>query len=130
MRSIARRPRDRHERPASSAQDQRGTRFGGCVRNGETEITGDLAAATLREAAFGHFIADGLPHRRLEDWKYTDLRVLMRDAKPLASPPDADAKARGLGGGRIIAGSTAAAWSWSMAHSFPNARTLMDWNGA
>ncbi len=68
------------------------------------KLPGDLAAATLREAAFGRFIADGLPHRRLEDWKYTDLRVLMRDAKPLASPPDANAKARGLGGGRIIAG--------------------------
>ena len=26
----------------------------------------------------------GLPHRRVEEWKYTDLRALMRDAKPLA----------------------------------------------
>src|SRR5262249_52736922 len=33
-------------------------------------------------------------HRRLEDWKYTDLRALMRDAKPLAAPPDAAAKGR------------------------------------
>ena len=36
----------------------------------------------------------GLPHRRVEEWKYTDLRALMRDAKPLAGPPDAAAKAR------------------------------------
>ena len=26
----------------------------------------------------------GLPHRRLEDWKYTDLRALMREVLPLA----------------------------------------------
>ena len=37
---------------------------------------------------------EGLPHRRVEEWKYTDLRALMRDAKPLAAPPDAAAKAR------------------------------------
>ena len=36
----------------------------------------------------------GLPHRRVEEWKYTDLRALMRDAKPLAGAPDAAAKAR------------------------------------
>jgi Fe-S cluster assembly protein SufD len=36
----------------------------------------------------------GLPHRRVEEWKYTDLRALMREAKPLAAPPDAAAKAR------------------------------------
>jgi len=58
----------------------------------------------LRETAFGHFAAAGLPHRQVEDWKYTDLRTLMRDAKPLASPPDADVKARALGAGRILAG--------------------------
>ena len=34
----------------------------------------------------------GLPHRRVEEWKYTDLRALMREAKPLAAPPDAAAK--------------------------------------
>jgi len=31
----------------------------------------------------------GLPHRRIEDWKYTDLRVLMREVLPLAAAPDA-----------------------------------------
>src|SRR5262249_29485596 len=44
--------------------------------------------AKQREAAFGRFAAEGLPHRRVEDWKYTDLRALMREAKPLAGPPD------------------------------------------
>ena len=30
----------------------------------------------------------GLPHRRVEAWKYTDLRTLLRDAAPLATAPD------------------------------------------
>ena len=51
--------------------------------------------AGLRAAAFERFVAAGLPHRRIEELKYTDLRALMRDAKPLACPPDASAKARG-----------------------------------
>jgi Fe-S cluster assembly protein SufD len=54
----------------------------------------DGAITARREAAFRHFEAQGLPHRRVEEWKYTDLRTLMRDSKPLAGAPDADAKAR------------------------------------
>src|ERR687888_759888 len=50
--------------------------------------------ASLRAAAFERFAHAGLPHRRIEEWKYTDLRALMREARPLASPPDAAAKAR------------------------------------
>ena len=46
----------------------------------------------------------GLPHRRIEEWKYTDLRALMRDAKPLAAPPDAAAKARARTAGAMLAG--------------------------
>ena len=60
-------------------------------------------AAPLREAAFQRFAATGLPHRRVEEWKYTDLRAVMRDAKPLASPPDAAAKARAKGAGALLA---------------------------
>ncbi len=50
--------------------------------------------ARLREAAFERFAATGLPHRRVEEWKYTDLRVLMREAKPLVPRPDANVFAR------------------------------------
>ena len=57
-------------------------------------LPGGQAIAAQRDAAFDLFAKQGLPHRRVEDWKYTDLRVLMRDAKPLAAPPDAVAKAR------------------------------------
>jgi len=65
-------------------------------------LPGDNAVAAQREAAFGLFAKEGLPHRRVEDWKYTDLRALMRDAKPLASPPDAAAKARAKNAGALL----------------------------
>ena len=48
--------------------------------------TGKVAAA--REAAFAAYAQTGLPHRRIEDWKYTDLRALMREVLPLAAAPD------------------------------------------
>src|SRR5215204_6290642 len=58
--------------------------------------------AALRATAFERFAATGLPHRRVEEWKYTDLRALMRDAKPLAAPPDAAAKARAREAGKLL----------------------------
>jgi Fe-S cluster assembly protein SufD len=67
-------------------------------------LPGKGAVAALREEAFKRFDATGLPHRRVEDWKYTDLRALMRDAFPLAAPPDAAAKARGKDAGKVFAG--------------------------
>src|SRR5262252_7561332 len=57
-------------------------------------LPGAGAIGALREDAFRRFETEGLPHRRVEEWKYTDLRALMRDAKPLAGVPDAAAKAR------------------------------------
>src|SRR3989442_1534144 len=60
-------------------------------------------AAPQREAAFERFAATGLPHRRVEEGKYTDLRTMMRDAKPLATPPDAAAKAQAKDLGALLA---------------------------
>ena len=57
-------------------------------------LPGAAAVAAMREAAFRRFETEGLPHRRVEEWKYTDLRALMRDAKPIAGVPDAAVKAR------------------------------------
>jgi Fe-S cluster assembly protein SufD len=54
--------------------------------------TGKVAEA--RSAAFEAYEQVGLPHRRLEDWKYTDLRALMREVLPLAPAPDAAALKR------------------------------------
>jgi Fe-S cluster assembly protein SufD len=58
--------------------------------------------ADRREAAFSRFAAEGLPHRRIEDWKYTDLRALMREAKPLAGAPDAAGIARAKDAGALL----------------------------
>ena len=67
-----------------------------------TRLPGGGAIAAQRAAAFDIFAREGLPHRRVEEWKYTDLRALMREAKPLASPPDAAAKARARTAGQML----------------------------
>jgi Fe-S cluster assembly protein SufD len=69
-----------------------------------TRLPGKGAVAALREDAFRQFEARGLPHRRVEEWKYTDLRALMRGLYPLAAPPDAAAKARAKDAGKLLAG--------------------------
>ncbi len=40
-----------------------------------------------RDDAFARFERAGLPHRRVESWKYTDLRALLRSVPPLAREP-------------------------------------------
>ncbi len=65
-------------------------------------LPGGAAIAQQRAAAFDLFAKEGLPHRRVEDWKYTDLRALMRDAKPLAAPPDAAARKRAKAAGQML----------------------------
>jgi Fe-S cluster assembly protein SufD len=67
-------------------------------------LPGGREVAGLREAAFRRFERSGLPHRRVEEWKYTDLRALMRDSKPLAEAPDASTKAAAKSAGAILAG--------------------------
>jgi Fe-S cluster assembly protein SufD len=66
-------------------------------------LPGAGEVAALREDAFKRFESDGLPHRRVEDWKYTDLRALMREALPLAGAPDAAAKAGARNAGEPLA---------------------------
>jgi Fe-S cluster assembly protein SufD len=63
-----------------------------------TRLPGTGGIADLRDAAFGRFDAAGLPHRRIEEWKYTDLRALMREAKPLAEPAKPKGKVSALPG--------------------------------
>jgi len=62
------------------------------VAQGRLPGAGKVAEA--RQRAFEAYERVGLPHRRIEDWKYTDLRVLMRDVLPLAAAPDAAALTR------------------------------------
>lgn len=51
-------------------------------------VSGKLAGrgwvADLRREALGAFEARGLPHRRIEQWKYTDLRERLKEAYPPA----------------------------------------------
>jgi Fe-S cluster assembly protein SufD len=46
------------------------------------------ASSPARAAAFRRFESAGLPTRRVESWHYTDLRVALTTAAPLAAPPD------------------------------------------
>ncbi len=48
--------------------------------------------AVPRAAAVTAFARTGLPHKRLEDWKYTDLRNRLDGALPAAEPLDATGK--------------------------------------
>ena len=57
-------------------------------------LPGAGKVAEMRQQAFEAYERAGLPHRRIEDWKYTDLRVLMREVLPLAAAPDAAALKR------------------------------------
>src|SRR5438876_7450695 len=57
-------------------------------------LPGSGKVAETRQQAFEAYECTGLPHRRIEDWKYTDLRALMREVLPLAPAPDAAALKR------------------------------------
>ena len=67
----------------------------------KARLPGNDAVKAMRDTAFGAFAEQGLPHRRIEAWHYTDLRSLMREALPLARAPDAEAIA-------VLAGALAA----------------------
>src|SRR5215831_4346781 len=48
------------------------------------KLPGGDAIAEARKAAIGTFAALGLPHRRIEQWKWTDLRSALKEALPPA----------------------------------------------
>jgi len=57
-------------------------------------LPGTAKVGEVRQQAFEAYERAGLPNRRVEEWKYTDLRVLLREVKPLAAKPDASALER------------------------------------
>ncbi len=63
------------------------------LRYYEAEFAGerDRRARHLREQAIAAFATTGLPHRRVEAWKYTDLRARMREAYAPAPRTDVSA---------------------------------------
>lgn len=58
-------------------------------------LPGAGAVRGLRDDAIARFRESGLPHRRVEEWKYTDLRSLVRDANPVANGPQGTPTAAG-----------------------------------
>ena len=52
------------------------------------QLPGSDRVVEIRQRAFDEFATRGLPTRRVEDYKYTDLRVLLRDVAPLSQAPD------------------------------------------
>lgn len=52
-------------------------------------LPGSGAVGEARRAAIRRFAAVGLPHRRVEEWKYTDLRNQMKEINPLGVDDDA-----------------------------------------
>ena len=58
-------------------------------------LPGAGKVAEQRRLAFDAYERAGLPHRRIEEWKYTDLRALVRKALPPAErlPDEAAARA-------------------------------------
>lgn len=67
-------------------------------------VSGSLPGAgwvpAARTNAIGAFATSGLPHRRIEEWKYTDLRQALKVAYPPATvlePPAPGAVAEALG---------------------------------
>ncbi|KYG20692.1 Fe-S cluster assembly protein SufD [Bradyrhizobium sp. AT1] len=67
-------------------------------------LPGGRDIEAVRRDAFDRFVAQGLPNSRVEAWKYTDLRRLVRDAKALAPRPDADAWTAARNAGAVFAG--------------------------
>jgi Fe-S cluster assembly protein SufD len=57
-----------------------------------------------RAQAFEQFNSRGLPHRRVEEFKYTDLRTLMREVAPFAGVPSADEAKTALKNAKTLAG--------------------------
>jgi Fe-S cluster assembly protein SufD len=60
----------------------------------EGRLPGSPSVIAARREAFETYERLGLPHRRIEEWKYTDLRALVGEVLPLAAAPDAAALKR------------------------------------
>ena len=60
--------------------------------------------AESRAQAFEQFTQRGLPHRRVEEFKYTDLRALLREVAPFAGVPSADEAKAALASAKALAG--------------------------
>jgi FeS assembly protein SufD len=76
----------------------------------KSALPGDARIARLRSDAFADYAARGLPHRRVEEWKYTDLRARMKEAlRPGEAAPGEVADLR-----RLLGAEAAALDAWRL----------------
>ncbi len=76
------------------AKTDTGRPVGNVFAAARDRLPGSGNVAQTRAEAFEAYERAGLPHRRIEEWKYTDLRALIREVLALAPQPDAAALAR------------------------------------
>jgi len=76
------------------AKTDKGRAMGDIFSAARDRLPGAGTVVEVRRQAFAAYERLGLPHRRIEEWKYTDLRALMGEVKPLAPKPDAAAVER------------------------------------
>jgi Fe-S cluster assembly protein SufD len=76
------------------AKTETGRALGELFAIARARLPGAGKVADARQQAFEAYERAGLPHRRIEEWKYTDLRALMREVLPLAASPDQAALTR------------------------------------
>jgi Fe-S cluster assembly protein SufD len=80
--------------------------------------------AISREEAFRFFEATGLPSRRVEAFKYTDLRAAITEAAPPAEAPALDVAKAAVTGARGFAGIEAARLTFVNGHLVPELSDL------
>jgi len=91
-----------HARPARTAAE---LALAELYRATQPTLPGGAAVKAQRAAAFETFSRQGLPGKRLESWKYTDLRGLMANGFPLAAVPAAATRAAtAKAAGALLAG--------------------------
>ncbi len=94
-------------RPAVTPAEQRFLDLYASV-SAELPGAGSAAVRAWRDAARDAFIMLGVPHRRVEEWKYTDLRALMPDVYPLGG---LDSRARDVSVEAAIGKSLGRIWT-------------------
>lgn len=75
------------------AKTTTGATLDGTFAAARGRLPGSGPVIETRQRAFDQFAVGGLPNRRVEEWKYTDLRRLLGDVAPLAAAPDGAALA-------------------------------------
>ena len=74
------------------------------LKNAQGGLAGAGGFASLRADAISQFEAKGLPNKRVEDWKYSDLKRMMPADIALSTPADTASLDALLAGSKILQG--------------------------